>query len=62
MTGPYYMLLLSIAKGDRPMDVRTRILTARLAVRVDENKTYSQKIGVRNTSDYRKNKERKEGR
>ena len=56
------MLLLSIAKGDRPMDVRTRILTARLAVRVDENKTYSQKIGIRNTSDYIKNKEKKEDR
>lgn len=42
------------------MDVRTRILTARLAVRVDENQTYSQKIGISNTSDYRKNKERKE--
>ena len=44
------------------MDVRMRILTARLAVRVDENKTYSRKIGIRNTSDYRKNKEQKEDR
>ena len=41
------------------MDVRTRILTARLAVRVDENKSYSQKVGIRNTSDYKKNKEEK---
>ena len=41
------------------MDVRTRILTARLAVRVNDNKTYSQKIGISNTSDYKRNKERK---
>ena len=39
------------------MDVRTRILTARLAVKVDENKTYSQKINI--TSDYKRNKEKK---
>ena len=41
------------------MDVRTRILTARLAVKVDENKTYSQKIAINNTSDYKRNKEKK---
>ena len=41
------------------MDVRTRILTARLAVKVDENKAYSQKIGINNTSDYKRNKEKK---
>ncbi len=41
------------------MDVRTRILTARLTVKVDENKTYSQKIGINNTSDYKRNKEKK---
>ena len=41
------------------MDVRRRTLTARLAVRVDDNKTYSQKIGISNTSDYKRNKERK---
>ena len=44
------------------MDVRTRILAARLAVRIDENRDYSRKIGIRNTSDYKKNKERKEDR
>lgn len=41
------------------MDVRTRILTARLAVRVDDNKTYSRKIGISNISDYKRNKENK---
>ena len=41
------------------MDVRTRILTARLAVRVDDNKAYSRKIGINNTSDYKRNKEKK---
>ena len=41
------------------MDVRTRILMARLAVRVDDNRTYSQKIGISNTSDYKRNKEKK---
>ena len=56
------MLLSSIAKGDRPMDVRMRILTARLAVRVEENKDFSRKMGIINISDYRKNKERKEDR
>lgn len=44
------------------MDVRTRILTARLAVRIDENRDYSRMIGIKNTSDYKKNKERKEDR
>ena len=56
------MLLSSTAKGDRPMDVRTRILTARLTVRVDENKLYSREIGISNTSDFRKSKEGKEDR
>ena len=41
------------------MDVRTRILMARLAVRVDDNRTYSQMIGISNTSDYKRNKEKK---
>ena len=41
------------------MHVRTRILMARLAVRVDDNRTYSQKIGISNTSDYKRNKEKK---
>ena len=41
------------------MDVRTRILTARLAVKVDDNKTYSPKLGINNTSDYKRNKEKK---
>ena len=40
------------------MDVRTRILTARLAVRVDENKGYSRKTGISNTSYYKKKMER----
>ena len=56
------MLILSIMKGDRPMDVRTRILTARLAVRVEDKKTYSRQMGISNTSYYKKNKERKEDR
>ncbi len=41
------------------MDVKTRILTARLAVRIDGNKTYSRKMGISNASDFRKNKDRK---
>lgn len=44
------------------MDVRTRILTARLAVRVDENQTYSRKTGINNTSDYKRNKEKRRDR
>ena len=42
--------------------MRTRILTAGPAVRVDENRDYSRKTGIKNTSDYKKNKERKEDR
>ncbi len=44
------------------MDVRTRILTARLAVRIEDNRAYSRKLGISNTSVYRKKKERKEDR
>ena len=53
------MLISTYMKGDRQMDVTTRILMARLAVRVDENRDYSWKIGIGNTSDYKKNKVRK---
>lgn len=36
------------------MDVRTRILTARLAEKIDGNKEYSERLRLKNTSYYRK--------
>ncbi len=41
------------------MDVRTRVLTARLAVRVEDNREYSRKIGINNTSAYKSDRKRK---
>ena len=35
------------------MDVRRRVLAARLAVRVNENKEYSKSIGLSDHSDFR---------
>ena len=35
------------------MDVRKRVLAARLAVRVNENKKYSKSIGLYDHSDFR---------
>ena len=36
------------------MDIRTRVIAARLAVRIDENKAYSGRIGIKDVSHYKK--------
>jgi len=36
------------------MDIRTRVLAARLALRIDGNKAYSEVIRTKNMSHYRK--------
>ena len=41
------------------MDIRTRVLTARLALKIDRNKAYSERIRTKNTSHYRKRERRK---
>ena len=48
------MLFSSDTKGKRNMDIKTRVLVARLAVKIDENKAYSKVIRTKNTSHYRK--------
>lgn len=35
------------------MDIRTRILAARLAEKIDENPEYSERLRLKNTSHYR---------
>lgn len=48
------MLLSSSTEGVRTMDIRTRVLAARLALRIDGNKAYSEVIRTKNMSHYRK--------
>ena len=36
------------------MDIRIRVLTARLAIRIDENKAFDERIRTKNTSHYRR--------
>ncbi len=36
------------------MDIITRVLTARLALRIDDNRAYSEMIRTKNTSHYRR--------
>ena len=36
------------------MDIKTRVLAARLAVKIDENKAYSEVIRTKNMSHYRR--------
>ncbi|MBQ9361506.1 MAG: hypothetical protein IJT96_10790 [Lachnospiraceae bacterium] len=41
------------------MDIRTRMIAARLAVRIEKDKTYSDKIGLKDNSHYIVNSEKK---
>ena len=50
------MLISSNTKEVRTVDIRTRMLTARLALRIDGNKAYSEVIRTKNTSHYRRPK------
>ena len=44
------------------MDIRTRILAARLAEKIDESPEYSERLRLKNTSHYRKqDRNRKKG-
>lgn len=55
------MLLSSRMKGGITVDIRTRVLTARLALRVDGDKAYSEVIRTKNTSHYRKGTTKRRG-
>ena len=47
------------------MDIRTRILAARLAEKIDENPEYSERLRLKNTSYYKRqdnNNEREGGK
>lgn len=48
-------------KGGITVDIRTRVLTARLALRVDGDKAYSEVIRTKNTSHYRKGTTKRRG-
>lgn len=36
------------------MDTRARVIAARLAIKIEENKPYSDRIGLRDASHYRR--------
>ncbi len=44
---------------DRPMDVKRRVLAARLSVRINDNKDYSKEIGLSDRSGFKKERSEK---
>ena len=47
-----YAFISKYERGHKPMDIRTRMIAARLAVRIEKDKAYSERIGIKDNSHY----------